>query len=482
MRRSAPSAGRLYVPLIVSAFAWLALAIPAAAASPTATPAASAPSATAGALGVTVVGSVDSSAYPSISAILSIVDAATGRPETALDASNVSLSPTAQVTTVKASTGSIPGAYVLAIDTSGSMADTAADGQTYMAHARTLAKAFAAGVGPDDLVKLVTFDETTVEKTSWLKRNDPNLGKAVDAVDYEARQTFVSAGLLAATKIANARPAGFDRRAVVVITDASPADNDTNLSSTTMRQALGPSTFVVGLLPPAKVGSTLSQLLSDVATYTGGSYQSADTTKDPATLFGPVWAITKSTWNVTFNTDPAPSGKTLDEKLTIHDAQGAAGTTTVTYQTGGLFGKSQINVAGLANGASVTRDQTVTISTAGYTAWKGGYQVQLFFDCDPQPQASKCSPILTANTATLTWPITVATMTQGKHHAYVRLAVTYNEVQYFSPTTTIDFTRSGTTWNIAAVILIGGIAVLLIGAFFIASRRRGAPRNQRRAQ
>jgi len=130
----------------------------------------------------------------------------------------------------------------------------------------------------------------------------------------------------------------------------------------------------------------------------------------------------------------------------------------------------------------VTRDQTVTISTAGYTAWKGGYQVQLFFDCDPQPQASKCSPILTANTATLTWPITVATMTQGKHHAYVRLAVTYNEVQYFSPTTTIDFTRSGTTWNIAAVILIGGVAVLLIGAFFIASRRRGARRNQRSAQ
>ena len=47
-------------------------------------------------------------------------------------------------------------------------------------------------------------------------------------------------------------------------------------------------------------------------------------------------------------------------------------------------------------------------------------------------------------------------MTQGRHHAYVRLAVTYNGVQYFSPTTTLDFTRSGTTWNIAAVILVGG--------------------------
>jgi hypothetical protein len=73
-------------------------------------------------------------------------------------------------------------------------------------------------------------------------------------------------------------------------------------------------------------------------------------------------------------------------------------------------------------------------------------------------------------------------MTQGKHHAYVRLAVTYEGVQYFSPTTTIDFTRSGTTWNIAAVILVGGVSVLLIGAFFIASRRRGSRSKQRSAQ
>jgi hypothetical protein len=230
----------------------------------------------------------------------------------------------------------------------------------------------------------------------------------------------------------------------------------------------------------------LSGDLTDVGIDTGGKYQTSDSSKDAstdaATLFQPAWASTKSTWKVAFSADPIPSDKSATEQLTIHGAAGASGSATLTYPSTGLFSKSQINVAGLANGASVTRDQTVTISAAGYTAWKGGYQVQLFYDCDPQPQAAKCIPTKTSNSATLTWPIPVATMPQGSHHVYVRLAVTYNGVQYFSPTTTLDFTRSGTTWNIAAVILVGGIAVLLIGAFFIASRRRGSRSKQRSAQ
>ena len=490
MRRSAPAAGRLHVLLIVSAFAWLALAIPAAAANPTATPAATAAPSAPTLTVTTVAGSIDSSAYPSVSVNLSIVDSVTSRPETALDASNVSLSPAGKVTPPSASTADVPAAYILDVDTSGSMGDNPAR----MVRAKALATAFVAHLGANDYVKLLTFDVGTSEITGWLRGNDPALAdsvknKVVAKPDGKTGVTNLTEGIVQATNLANVNlPAGVQRREVVLITDADSTDNDLPTSPADLKLKLqnSPPVFVVGLLPASKVGSVLSGDLSDVGIDTGGKYQTSDSTKDAATdaatLFQPAWASTKSTWKVAFSADPIPSDKSATEQLTIHDAAGASGTTTLTYPSTGLFSKSQLNVAGLASGASVTRDQTVTVSASGYTAWKGGYQVQLFFDCDPQPQASKCSATETADTAPLTWPITVATMTQGRHHAYVRLAVTYNGVQYFSPTTTLDFTRSGTTWNIAAVILVGGIAVLLIGAFFIASRRRGARRNQRRAQ
>jgi hypothetical protein len=480
MRRNAIAAGRLNVLLFGAALCWLALASPAASASPTASPSASAsanPSAQPGTLAVTLVGSVDDSAYPSVTANLSIVDSVTGRPETALDPSNVSPNPMAKVTAVSPSTSLLPAAYVVVLDTSGSMVNQAADGQTYMAHAKSLAKAFAAGVGPDDLVKLVTFNEHTLEKTSWLKGNDPNLGKAIDQVQSEARKTYVSDGLVQAAKIANGRPSGYDRRAVVVITDASPADKDANLSSATMRQQLGPPTFVMGLLPPAQVGTELTRLLSDVATYTGGSYASTDSNPDAATLFGPVWASARSTWKIAFSTDLAPDANSHQEVLTLADAQQRTGTATLTYRSGGLSVISPLKVENLASGDAVTADRTVTISVGGTKTWKDA-RVDLFVDCDP----AHCSPTLTADNGPLAWRITVASMSQGSHRAVVRLTTTDDQGTHYTSQQELTFSRSGTTWNVAAVILVGGIGLLAIGAFFIASRRRGEKRNQRRAQ
>jgi hypothetical protein len=475
MRRKAIAVGRLNVALFVVALSWLAFASPAASADPTASPAASpgaTPGSVPGTLGVTLVRSVDDSSYPSVSANLSIVDAVTGRAETALDPGNVAPDPIAKITAVSPSTASLPAAYVVLLDTSGSMVNPAADGKTYMVHAKSVAKAFVAGVGADDLVKLVTFDEHSVEKTGWLKGNDANLSKAIDAVQSEAKRTFVSDGLVQATKIANGRPSGYDRRAVVVITDASPADKDTNLSSATMRQQLGPPTFVVGLLPPAQVGQDLTQLLSDVATYTGGSYASADSNPDTATLFKPVLASAQSTWKVIFSTDLTPDGNSHQEVLNITDAQQRTGTATLTYHSGGLSLISPLTVTGLKAGDIVTADSTVTISVGGTKAWKDA-RVDLFVDCDP----SKCSPTLTSSNNPLTWRLSVASLTQGSHRIAMRLTTTDDQGLHYSSDQDLSFTRSGTTWNLAAVILIGGIGLLAIVAAFIASRRRSVKRS-----
>jgi hypothetical protein len=479
MRRKAIAAGRLNALLFVGALSWLAMVSPAATASPTASasPVASlGPSASPVALGVTLIGPVDDSNYPIVSVNVSIVDAVTGRPETAMDPGNVAPDPIAKITAVSPSTASLPAAYVVVLDTSGSMVNPAADGKTYMVHAKSLAKAFVAGVGPDDLVKLVTFNEHSVEKTGWLKGDDTNLAKAIDAVQSETKRTFVSDGLVQAAKIANGRPSSYDRRAVVVITDASPADKDANLSSATMRQQLGPPTFVMGLLPPAQVGPDLAQLLSDVATYTGGSYASADSNADTAPLFSPVWASARSTWKVTFNTDLAPDGNSHQEVLNITDAQQRTGTATLSYRSGGLSLISPLSITGLKAGDVVTADSTVTISVGGAKTWKDA-RVDLFVDCDP----SKCSPTLTSSNSPLSWRISVASLSQGNHRIVMRLTTTDDQGAHYTSQQELAFSRSGTTWNLAAVMLISGIGLLAIGAVFIASRRRGVRKPRRSA-
>ena len=253
-----------------------------------------------------------------------------------------------------------------------------------------------------------------------------------------------------------------------MITDASPADKDTNLSSAAMRQPARPTDLRRGSLPPAQVGANLTQLLSDVATYTGGSYPSATSTTDTATLFKPVLASTQSTWRVTFSTDSAPDGNSHSETLALTDAQQRKGTATLTYHSGGLFLISPLKVDGLASGDAVTSDRTVTISVGGTKTWKDA-RIDLFVDCDP----AHCSPNVTADNGPLTWRIAVASMTQGSHKAVIRLTTTDDQGTQFSAQTTLTFTRSGTTWNVAAVILVGGIGLLAVGAFFIAARRRG---------
>jgi hypothetical protein len=485
MRRSVALGAPLNLLLIGSGFSWLAMASPAAAASP---------NPTTGSLGVTVVAnSVDSSSYPTVSVNLSIFDKATGRPErapeTVLGAGNVSLSPAGQVTSVSASTADIPAAYVLDLDTSGSMGEK---GSPSMARAKALAQAFVAHLGANDYVRLLTFDVTTKASPDWLKGNDPALAANIGKVNWEVGKTNLTDAFQKAVYWASTGlPPTVDRREIVMITDANLADNDLPKRTKDVNDLhkSAPPIFVVGLLPlpSSAAGATMSGELSSLGTDTEGNYETADTTDaatQAPTLFQEAWASTKSTWQVTFSADPVPADAQVDKELTIHDAQGATGTATVTYNSAGLFTTTKLNLD-LPDGATVTRDQTVTFSIGGYTTWKGGYQLQLFVDCDPRPQIAHCSPIGSpevsgGQSGSLAWSMSVASLAQGVHIAYARLAVTYEGKQYFS-TATLSFTRSGTTWNPGAVILTFGIGVAFIGAFFIAARRRSARRRQRRA-
>jgi hypothetical protein len=263
--------------------------------------------------------------------------------------------------------------------------------------------------------------------------------------------------------------------------------------------------FVVGLIPLG-VGDPLGSALSDLGTQTGGLYQTSDSTSnkateaedataEAATLFVPEWTAIKSTWSVTFSTDPVPDKSQPTETLTVHDTKNETGTTTLDYPSMGLWSRTTIDVknddgSAFQNGATLTADQTVTVGVGGYSGWKGGYHFELYVGCGLVDNDVKRNEVnLTGCTkskvgldkSALPWPMAVSLMPQGTNYAVVRLVTTYGGQDY-DQTSTIYFTRSGTTWNVAVVMLVGGIAVLLVGAFFIASRGRGQKRRKRAAR
>jgi hypothetical protein len=447
--------------------------------SPSASPGPSqSPSATgSNALSVSLVGAVDDSSYPDISLVLSIVDAANGRPLQALSPSNIALDPAAANLNATPSIVPLPAAYVLVLDTSGSMKDQTPDKHmTYMARATGLAKAFLAALGPEDRVNLITFSGTATS-TGWRANGDGSLTDRIAAIKKPSGTTHLSAALVAAAAAASPAPAGIARRAVVLITDASSADKDPNLTPDQMRSKLGPPTFIVGLAP-SDPGSPEDANLQNVAAVTGGSYLHADSATEPAVLFKPVLDSAHSTWMVRFRTDSTPDGKSHGETLNVAGAEGQTGSVAFSYRARGLSSVSSIAVDGLKDGDEVTADRTVRVSVVGTRSW-AHTELDLYFDCDP----AKCNPTLSASDGILTWPLAVAPLRQGSHRLVARLTVTDDKGSRFGPDEfSLSFVRSGTTWNIAAVALTGGIALVLIGAVFVASRRRGMRGGGRGAQ
>jgi hypothetical protein len=470
MRRSSPSFARLNLLLIAAALGWFASASPVASADPTATPAV-AP----GSLAITQIGPVDDAGYPNIGVTLSIVDPANGRPETALSTGSVTLDPPATVKSVapgpNAPSSDLAAAYVIAVDSSGSMTNPVdgTTGTTYLQLAKNLANALMAGLGPNDLIKIVRFGGTsknqTVIQSEWLHSGDEAIESTIEGIGTENYGTPLSKWLVEASNIANDVPDPVTRRALVFITDADQADTDANLSTDQLKTQLGPPTFIVGLRPADKVGPKLTQNLSDVATYTGGSYQTAGTDTDPTTLYKPILDSTHSTWRVQFSTDSFPDSGPHNVTLTVTDAQQRSKTITLAYHSGRLFVVSPLRVEGLADGDMVTGDLTVTVSVAGTKHWKDT-RLDLYLDCDP------------AHNAPLVWRLSPTSISLAEHHVVFRLTTTDDQGKQYSDKVGIVFTAGGTTWNVAAIFLVGGIAIVLIGAFFIASRRRVAKLRQ----
>ena len=112
---------------------------------------------------------------------------------------------------------------------------------------------------------------------------------------------------------------------------------------------------------------------------------------------------------------------------------------------------------------------TIEVALGGSRAWKSS-RIVLFIDCEPGHGA----PVAMAQERALAWKLVVGGLDQGQHRLSARVTVSDGERE-FSDTSVLVFQRSGTTLNLGAMFIIGGIATAAVGATSIAARRRPDP-------
>ena len=418
---------------------------------------------------VRVAGTVDSSSYPEVRASLSVVDGG-GRPVEALKASELPVSDETGSVKLSSLTRRVDAAsrvaWVLLIDTSGSMTDRRSDGTTYMDAARRLAQQFVDGTGPNDVVRIVAFNETTSSVTNWLPRADPGLLQGLNGIQSAQRRTFLSAAVTQASSIAANPPPDYDRRAVVLITDTDSRDRDDSLSLNAIRNGLGAPIFTFSMREPTDADEQLTLFLTDLRDYTGGGYAVAgagsDQTGDLKELVDRLHVV----WDIRLVTDGQPDGLEHAIRVTVAREGQQLGQGQVSYRAGTLFKVSPLNIEGLQEGDRVTGDRAIRATLDG-TQWKAT-RLEVYRDCAP----GSCEPVATSETTALDYRLQGDALRQGSHQLIVRATVRDDATREFSDQAVIAFDRAGTTLNYAALFLVGGLAAVAVSATGIAIRQR----------
>ena len=184
----------------------------------------------------------DSSRYPDISVSLSAVDAL-GRPLDVLTAADVVATDDIGAVEVRDVGPRVDAAtrvaWVILVDTSGSMTDRRGDGSTYIDGARGFVNQVLGQLGDGDVARLVVFNEGTTSLTNWRPKTDGMLKNAANTIQASAKRTFLSSALADASTMAANPPSGYDRRAIVLVTDMDSRDRDDSLSLDAIRSTLG---------------------------------------------------------------------------------------------------------------------------------------------------------------------------------------------------------------------------------------------------
>lgn len=421
---------------------------------------------------------IDTANYPELRLEIAVSDA-NGRAPSELMPANIAV-PNADIVAVTPKTnGDVPAAYLFAIDASASMFNQRADGAAYVDVAASVIRTLVMEqLRPKDFVRIVVLGGPTTDaagdESGWVPRAEKEnpttqIVEALTAIDRiaEPRPPLdVQAALVGLAGLAKARPPDVHRAAIILLTDVDTSSKITNLATVAMPESLGAPLFIAALREPvAGVDDQLRTLFTDAAVLTGGAFIGPN---------GNVFAAIESsrrTWEVVVRDPGWPDGLQHDLTLTV-SASGKQGSVTHHYRSGDVFDVTPLTVAGIEAGERVAADRDIVFGLPpGHWA---ATRLELFRNCTP----ARCKDRLAvAEDGPLRWRLNANDIDQGRHTLVVRLTARDEQGNEFSGHDTLDFVRSGSTFNLNYVFLLGGIAVVAVVTTAIAARGRSVRRS-----
>ncbi len=315
-----------------------------------------------GELVVGLAEAIENDGYPTLRASVSVVDGATGRPLAGLGTSSFVLRDEAGPITVEAAEArtdlASPVALTFLLDTGGAMAP-------HVDKARGVLKQVIAELGPNDVVRIVKFNEGSDEQgTNWVRRDDPNLAAQVDGWQATSQLSLVVPALRHADAVATQAPEGYERRATVALlsVDGDRGEPGLNLESVA---SLATVTFAFGFGTPPTDFEGLPFFLEDLAVQRNGAYWPVDSARyqgnGPALLRDAMHAV----WDLTLLAESLPDGQSQQLTMEVRDPLQRSGAVSGSYLAGALFDVSPLDITGLRVGDEVEGDREVTVSLGG---------------------------------------------------------------------------------------------------------------------
>lgn len=343
------------------------------------------------------IASVDSSAFPSLSAVVNVLDA-NGLPVAGLDLSAMQASVDYKPATIEAAQPVVDSqvalSVVLAVDVSGSMA-----GQP-LSSAQQAATDFVRGLSPQDSVSILTFGDSINTVL------EPTTDKDAVAAALAGLNAGGNTALYEATNktIAEALASPSARRAIVLLSDGVDYGGKSDVSrddSLAQARAAGVPVYTIGL------GTEIDRnYLNELATATGARFLETPSPAGLSQLYGDIAGLLRGQYIVKLKSPQADAGVTHTLSLSVT----TGGVTAVASKDlpAAVAGAAapRLALTGLVSGDNVKAMTTITAEAQG----SGPLEVR--FLLDGKPLADTTTPPYTVS-------IDPAALKNGKHSLHV---------------------------------------------------------------
>lgn len=420
-----------------------------------------------GTIAVNIDGGVDSSGYPTITATVGLVDPVTGRPLTEVGESSITVeddSGSLSISSVSVHANSKnPVAYVILVDTGSTM-------QSHMEQAKGHITKLLSSFGPNDIVRFIKFNSgVDITGTNWVRKDDINLLEQIELLQsVEEEVSLVVPAYVRAAEVANSAPAGYVRRAVIGFVSIEGVRSESNLNIDVIAQRINVTTFTFAFGVPPVDSEHLSFFLQDVADYNGGAYWPVAVPGIPSDLVSVIATVMRSTWTVEFIADELPDGGQHEFRVGVVDPLQRRGEVEGQYVSGKLGSVSPIDVRGLAAGEDIETDRYVVASLGGGKTWDA-VSFEIHVDCQPP----RCDRAVASGDGVVQWKLRASDFAPGRHKVLVAVRVSGAQGE-FTDSRSLEFTRSGASWDLAPAVLVLGVALVAAVTTVGLARRRAA--------